>query len=156
MMKSCRIDTNENRALGKVFFKNSKLAEDRIMSYLAVRMTNKRTEWVEGTCSYYEPMKTVVDLIEQRRRWNNGTLFVTLDLIFGHPVGDKLVGARRVMNDFFLLFMLWMFIATLLSPCIVLFSISTATIYLNQLYGSTGLRYYGYFLGYLWFFSILL
>lgn len=52
------------------------LAEDRILSYAAVLKTDKRyhTKYEPNACFYFEAETSPTTLLQQRRRWINGTL----------------------------------------------------------------------------------
>jgi cellulose synthase/poly-beta-1,6-N-acetylglucosamine synthase-like glycosyltransferase len=52
------------------------LAEDRILSYAAVLKTEKRyhTKYEPNACFYFEAETSPTTLLQQRRRWINGTL----------------------------------------------------------------------------------
>lgn len=50
----------------------TRLAEDRILSFVAVFMTGKNTKYVHGATFVYQPMVFWQDLLTQRRRWING------------------------------------------------------------------------------------
>jgi len=52
------------------------LAEDRILSYAAVLKTDKRfhTKYEPSACFYFEAETNPTTLLQQRRRWINGTL----------------------------------------------------------------------------------
>lgn len=52
------------------------LAEDRILSYAAVLKTDKRfhTKYEPNACFYFEAETNPTTLLQQRRRWINGTL----------------------------------------------------------------------------------
>ena len=60
-------------SIGRFVFENAKQAEARFLSHLCVSETGKDSKWVNGADFYYEPHYTWWGLIEQRKRWFNGT-----------------------------------------------------------------------------------
>ena len=58
---------------GRFVFENATQAEDRFLSHLSVSETGMDSKWVNGADFYYEPHYTWWGLIEQRKRWFNGT-----------------------------------------------------------------------------------
>jgi len=133
---------------------NARLAEDRILSFIATAMTGKRTHVTTGTCFYYDPMRNIMSLLKQRRRWINGTEVINAWLLFVNA-GNKITGTRYIANKAFLFIQLWQSVVVLLSPIVVIYAIATALIYLDKSTGNSIWRYVGYFLGWSWFFVVV-
>ena len=56
------------------------MAEDRHLSTLYATKTKYKTAWVSQAYFYYKPEKTWIDMLQQRIRWQGGTL-VSSDLL---------------------------------------------------------------------------
>lgn len=50
------------------------MAEDRHLSTLYATKTKWKTSWVSGAYFFYKPEKTWTDMLQQRIRWQGGTL----------------------------------------------------------------------------------
>jgi hypothetical protein len=76
---------------------NVRLAEDRVLSLaLVLRSRNGRTQWVSGATFFYDPEYDLFVLLEQRRRWINGTWNTFYYLCFSEH-GQRMImeGALR-------------------------------------------------------------
>eukprot|EP00599_Poterioochromonas_sp_BG-1_P001820 CAMPEP_0173132504 /NCGR_PEP_ID=MMETSP1105-20130129/188_1 /TAXON_ID=2985 /ORGANISM="Ochromonas sp., Strain BG-1" /LENGTH=298 /DNA_ID=CAMNT_0014044029 /DNA_START=1222 /DNA_END=2115 /DNA_ORIENTATION=- len=71
-----------------------RLAEDRILSFVAVFLTGLSTKWIPGATFYYEPCVTWQDLLKQRRRWINGT--AASFLFYFTPPAKRLIRGAEV------------------------------------------------------------
>jgi cellulose synthase/poly-beta-1,6-N-acetylglucosamine synthase-like glycosyltransferase len=68
------------------------LAEDRMLTFVAVGGTGFGTKWALGSVFYYEPQMTWSSLLKQRRRWINGTFACFLYLFFDKKASDYIHG----------------------------------------------------------------
>lgn len=146
--------SGEESEFDKIVWANARLAEDRILSFLVTAMTDMRTHWVNGTCFYYDPMRTISSLLKQRRRWINGTVVINIWLLSG-LAGSRVTGSRQIANKSFLFIQVWQSVVVLLSPFVVIYSIISAIIYLDHTINVPFWRYYGYSLGWAWFGVVL-
>eukprot|EP00602_Paraphysomonas_sp_CaronLab_P005397 CAMPEP_0185019794 /NCGR_PEP_ID=MMETSP1103-20130426/2373_1 /TAXON_ID=36769 /ORGANISM="Paraphysomonas bandaiensis, Strain Caron Lab Isolate" /LENGTH=886 /DNA_ID=CAMNT_0027550277 /DNA_START=174 /DNA_END=2834 /DNA_ORIENTATION=- len=140
----------EGSLFERMIWSNARLAEDRILSFIVTAMTGMRTHITTGTCFYYDPMRCIMSLFKQRRRWINGTEVINTWLLLVNA-GNKMTGTRYIANKAFLFFQLWQSVVVLLSPIVVIYAIATALIYLDKSTGKSIWRYIGYFLGWSWF-----
>mmetsp|Transcript_19008 Transcript_19008/g.27375 ORF Transcript_19008/g.27375 Transcript_19008/m.27375 type:complete len:744 (+) Transcript_19008:202-2433(+) len=144
----------EGSLFERMIWSNARLAEDRILSFIVTAMTGMRTHITTGTCFYYDPMRNIMSLLKQRRRWINGTEVINAWLLFVNA-GNKITGTRYIANKAFLFIQLWQSVVVLLSPIVVIYAIATALIYLDKSTGNSIWRYVGYFLGWSWFFVVV-
>jgi cellulose synthase/poly-beta-1,6-N-acetylglucosamine synthase-like glycosyltransferase len=96
------------------------LAEDRILSYAAVLKTEKRyhTKYEPNACFYFEAETDPTTLLQQRRRWINGTLagylwlLQNIHLMFNSKVNthNKVILTFLVISQLMMFFV--MFIGT--------------------------------------------
>jgi cellulose synthase/poly-beta-1,6-N-acetylglucosamine synthase-like glycosyltransferase len=68
------------------------IAEDRILTFIAVVGTGYGTKWALGAVFYYKPQMTWSSLLTQRRRWINGTFATFLFLVFSSTANDYIHG----------------------------------------------------------------
>jgi cellulose synthase/poly-beta-1,6-N-acetylglucosamine synthase-like glycosyltransferase len=93
---------------------NLLLAEDRILSYLLVLVTQPQregelfartwqTHWVPSTTFFFESEATLKEFVLQRRRWLNGTVMGYIWLFFQEPLWAGVVAFRATAWAVFLL-----------------------------------------------------
>eukprot|EP01035_Chromulina_nebulosa_P017550 gene17550-23113_t len=106
---------------------NMIIAEDRILSFVAVFSTGHGTKWIPGATFYYQPEVTWTTLLRQRRRWINGTFAAFCYYFFSTKADERINGATldsyntsknfRVLKVFWLL-QLFQLLLALYSPAI--------------------------------------
>ena len=109
------------------------LAEDRILSYAAVLKTEKRyhTKYEPNACFYFEAETNPTTLLQQRRRWINGTLagylwlFQNVHLLYNSRVNpfNKIVLTILILSQ--LMMFCVMFIGTSILTVAIRFPIRT-------------------------------
>ena len=74
--------TGLNKEIYGILKQNMFLAEDRIMCYEIVHQKGKnyRLVYMPGAVAITDPPNNFVELIQQRRRWVNGSMATTLHL----------------------------------------------------------------------------
>lgn len=89
------------------FMKLYVMAEDRHLSTLYSSITDYKTAWVQGARFYYKPEMSWLDVLQQRLRWQGGTLAQMYVVIFRPAVVG--IGGQH-----------WAWWYTLLSACALL------------------------------------
>jgi len=111
----CRI--NEISSCQKA---NKYLAEDRIMclEIIVKKENNFIIHYIPGAKCLTDPPMTLTDLLKQRRRWFNGSMFATF-----HVLGSMCRVWKRkgtvIRNTFLMLLYLYMIVQTVLSLVLV-------------------------------------
>ena len=99
---------------------NKYLAEDRIMclEIIAKENNNYIIEYIPGAKWLTDPPLSLTDLIKQRRRWFNGSLFATFHVLY-NIVKIRKRNKSFFRNMFFIVLYIFMLAQTLLSQIIV-------------------------------------
>eukprot|EP00299_Pterocystis_sp_00344_P011872 c5611_g1_i1.p1 GENE.c5611_g1_i1~~c5611_g1_i1.p1 ORF type:complete len:737 (+),score=158.76 c5611_g1_i1:35-2245(+) len=95
----------------------AKLAEDRLLVALFAASTGLKTKWIPGATFFYQPELKFRRLLEQRRRWTNGTVYVYYLLLSTEGSRD-LLNYGLIRNKRLLQF-LWMIQVCLYYMCLI-------------------------------------
>jgi hypothetical protein len=117
------------------------LAEDRVLSYAAVLKTDKQyhTKYEPNAVFYFEAETDATQLLQQRRRWINGTVagYIWLFQNMGLLINSKLQAYQKIFLTILLFSQLMMFVVMALGVAVLTIAIRyplVTTIQLPRIY----------------------